>query len=164
MSLIIIRNQELKEQLVVHSMNQQQVVDASHLLVFCIEKKIDATYVKDYFDRVKSVRATPDEIIKPFHDYLASHFTSLSSDEIQLWATNQAYLAMGNLLTLCAVEKIDACPMEGFLPKAYDTVLGLEEKGLQSVLIMPIGFRADDDEFADFKKVRKSLNEAIIEL
>jgi len=163
-TLLIIGNQELKEQLVAHAMEQTQVAEASHLLVFCIEKNVDTTYVKEYFDRVKSIRATPDEILKPFNEYLSGHFASLSPEDIRLWATKQAYLAMGNLLTVCAVEKIDACPMEGFVPKEFDAVLNLEEKGLQSVLIMPVGFRASDDEFAGFKKVRKSLVDAILEL
>jgi len=162
--LLIISNQELKEQLVASAMNQQQVADASHLLVFCIEKNIDTTYVKKYFDRVKTIRATANDVLQPFQDFLTGHFSSLSSEDIRLWATKQAYLAMGNLLTVCAVEKIDACPMEGFVPQEFDVVLDLEEKGLQSVLIMPVGFRDNDDEFASFKKVRKSLEEAIFEL
>ena len=70
---------------------------------------------------------------------------------------------MGNLLTACALENIDACPMEGFDPSGYDTLLNLSEKGLSSVLVMPIGYRAQDDMFADFKKVRKPLTETVIE-
>jgi len=70
---------------------------------------------------------------------------------------------MGNLLTICALEKIDACPMEGFQANGYDKLLKLSERGLSSVLVMPIGYRAVDDMFADFKKVRKTLEEAVIE-
>ena len=43
-------------------------------------------------------------------------FENKTKDEIINWSIKQAYLAMGNLLTVCAVEKIDACPMEGFNP------------------------------------------------
>ena len=71
---------------------------------------------------------------------------------------------MGNLLTVCALEGIDSCPMEGFDSNAYDDILGLKKQGLKSVLLLPIGYRADDDMFADFKKVRKSITESIIEL
>ena len=62
------------------------------------------------------------------------------------------------------MEKIDACPMEGFAPEAYDDLLGLKEKGLTSVLVLPIGYRAEDDVFATFNKVRKDMNESIIEI
>ncbi len=162
-TLLVIGDKLLKEELVSQSMKQQQVADASHLLVFCIKKDFDTTYVKKYFELVKEIRQTPDEVLKPFEEYLMEQFQNKEASEIELWATKQAYLAMGNLLTVCAVEKIDACPMEGFIPEGYDKVLGLQEKGLQAVLVMPVGYRAEDDPFAAFKKVRKPLEQAIIE-
>jgi len=73
-------------------------------------------------------------------------------------------LALGNLLTVCASLKIDSCPMEGFLPEKYDEILNLSDKNLQSVLLLPVGKRADDDYMATQKKVRKSLSETVIEL
>ncbi len=90
-------------------------------------------------------------------------FGKKSEQNIKEWAINQAYLALGNLLTICAAEKIDACPMEGFESKAYDDVLNLKEKGISSALVLPIGYRAEDDKFADFKKVRRPQEETIIE-
>ena len=54
--------------------------------------------------------------------------------------------------------------MEGFSPKAYDSTFKLQDKNLKSVLVMPIGFRAEDDMFADMQKVRKSLTDVIIEI
>ena len=51
-----------------------------------------------------------------------------SIQEIEIWNKNQAYLALGNLLTVCAIEKIDACPMEGFIPEQYDEILGLQSQ------------------------------------
>ena len=54
--------------------------------------------------------------------------------------------------------------MEGFSPEAYDKLLDLNKKGLQSVLVMPIGYRAKDDIFANLKKVRKEVNESVFEL
>ncbi|MCW9037892.1 MAG: NAD(P)H-dependent oxidoreductase, partial [Altibacter sp.] len=67
-------------------------------------------------------------------------------------------------LTVCALEGIDACPIEGFLPEAYDELLQLKDLGLQSVLVMPVGYRADDDFFADLKKVRRGVDEVVIEM
>ncbi|MDB4178688.1 NAD(P)H-dependent oxidoreductase, partial [Flavobacteriaceae bacterium] len=45
-----------------------------------------------------------------------------------------------------------------------DRYLKLNEQGLRSVLVMPIGYRATDDMFGTMNKVRKPLNESIIEL
>ena len=162
--LIVIHDKELQNKLVEHSMNQAQVAQASHVLVFCIETVVDKDYVLNYFDLVKKTRETPDNILKPFRDYLIHEFETQQPDDVKNWSTKQAYLAMGNLLTVCALEGIDACPMEGFSPNKYDEILDLKTKGLSSVLVMPIGYRAKDDMFADFKKVRKPLTESVINL
>lgn len=162
--LVIIHNKETQEDLVPVSMDQRQVADASHVLVFCIEKQVNEAYVEGYFDNVKEVRNTPDEVLKPFKNYLLDHFKNASLEDNDLWAAKQAYLAMGNLLTVCALEEIDACPMEGFSPAGYDDLLELTSKGLQAVLVMPVGYRAEDDMFSGFKKVRKPLADAVLEL
>lgn len=162
--LLIIKDKELQEKLVAHSMDQIQVAQASHVLVFCIQTQLDKSYIKKYFDRVQEIRNTPESILQPFEDFLIEDFSTKSITEIEKWATNQAYLAMGNLLTVCAIEEIDSCPMEGFDPKAYDEVLELNTKGLQSVLVMPIGYRAEDDMFSSLKKVRKTIAESTFEL
>jgi len=162
--LVIIKNKTLQENLVEYSMNQKQVAQASHVLVFCIETNIDKEFIEAYFKREKTIRNTPNEILKPFKNYLFNDFKKKSKKQIKKWAINQAYLAMGNLLTVCAIEDIDACPMEGFNPKKYDDLLKLKDKGLQSVLVMPIGYRAKGDMFAGFKKVRKTVAESILEL
>lgn len=161
--LIILRDKQLQEDLVPYSMNQQQVADCSHLLIFCVERTIDSAYINTYFNRVKEVRTTPDEVLEPFQKYLLDHFKNESQSEIALWAAKQAYLTMGNLLTVCALENIDACPMEGFSPEGYNKKLGLTDKGLQAVLVMPIGYRDQEDMFSDFKKVRKELINSIVE-
>ena len=162
--LVVIQNKELQEQLVAHSWNQRQVADASHVLVFCIDTTIDKKMIEAYFERVKAIRETPEEILAPFRDFMIDTFSKKSEEELTTWATKQAYIALGNLLTVCGVEKIDACPMEGFMPEKYDEILQLADHGLSSVLVMPIGYRAEDDMFANFKKVRKSTEESVLEM
>lgn len=162
--MVVIHDKELQERLVKHSFNQQQVATASHVLVICIEKQVDKTFIKEYFNRVHSIRATPQDVLGPFRDFLIGDFEKKHVDEISQWATNQAYLALGTLLTVCATEGIDSCPMEGFEPSSYDRLLGLEEMNLESVLVLPVGYRAADDMFSEFKKVRRPLEDVIIEL
>jgi len=162
--LVIFSDKKIQAELVQHSMDQEQVEQASHILVFCIESIIDERYIKSYFKRIKNIRSTPESILKPFREFLIEDFEERSKEYIEDWATKQAYLAMGNLITVCALEEIDACPMEGFTPEAYDKILNLNDQNLQSVLVMPIGYRAEDDMFADFKKVRKTVAESTLEL
>ena len=163
LKLLIISDPELKKQLVPRSMDQLQVRDASHVLVFCTETMVNSEFIKKHFDRVEAIRNTDREILNPFETFLLDSFSEKDPKEVELWMTKQAYLAMGNLLTVCALEGIDACPIEGFEPEKYDDFLNLTERGLRSVLVMPVGYRAEDDMFADFKKVRRGVNDVIIE-
>ncbi len=162
--LVVLKNKDIQGELVKHSYGQKQVAQASHVLVICIETNVDTQYITQYFERVKSVRGTSEEILSPFKKALVDSFSQKETDEIMQWATNQAYLAMGNLLTVCALEKIDACPMEGFDPEAYDEELDLKAHNLSSVLVLPVGKRADDDFFSELKKVRRDLAESIIHI
>ncbi|MGB0974438.1 MAG: NAD(P)H-dependent oxidoreductase [Flavobacteriaceae bacterium] len=161
--LVVISDKPLQEQLVDYSYNQQQVAQASHLLVICIENTIDESYIRECFENEKAIRGTADAILDGFRSFLINDFSNKSDADIKLWATKQAYITLGNLLTVCAVEHIDACPMEGFIPEKYDDLLELKSKGLSSVLVLPIGYRAEDDMFATLKKVRKSIDKNTID-
>tara|TARA_R110000751_G_scaffold2470_4_gene13369 strand:- start:200336 stop:201007 length:672 start_codon:yes stop_codon:yes gene_type:complete len=160
--LLVIKDKTLQKQLVPLSFNQKQVQEASHLFVFCIDSKMDTPFVLDYFNRVKEIRNTPNEILDPFKNFLVQDFDSKTQIDKETWATKQAYLALGNLMTVCALLNIDACPMEGFSTKDYDAILNLEKLNLKSVLIMPIGYRAEDDFMSKLKKVRKPIEESVI--
>jgi nitroreductase len=59
-------------------------------------------------------------------------------------------------MVAAAEQKIDACPMEGFDAAQFDKILNLEAKGLKSVVMLALGFRAETDIYANFKKVRKA--------
>jgi nitroreductase len=164
LKLVIIKNKELQQTLVPSSYNQKQVGTASHLLLIAIEKDYAATIVDAYFDLEIAVRGTKPEVIAPFKAYLKNNFSQKTANEKRQFALNQAYIALGNLMTTCALEQIDACPMEGFEPKKYDEILGLSAKNLEAVLLLPIGYRMADDKSSRIKKVRKSLDDLILEL
>jgi len=160
--LLIIHNKELQDSLVPFSFDQQQVANASHLLIICIQDYFTLDDIDDYFDLEKKIRGTSEKIVKPYREQLKNIFENKSTIEKQKSAINQAYLALGNLMTICAVEKIDACPMEGFNAQKYDEILNLKKQNLKSVLLLPIGYRAEDDFMSTLIKVRKPIDETII--
>ena len=41
------------------------------------------------------------------------------------WAARQAYIALGQFMTVCALLGVDTCPMEGFVPEKFDEILHL---------------------------------------
>lgn len=162
--LIVISNQKIKNSLLESSMNQQQVIQCSHLLIICIESNINKSYIESYFKRVIDIRKTNPIVLESFKESIINEFNDMSNTSIINWSINQAYLALGNLMTVCSVEGIDSCPMEGFLPEKYDEILDLKSKNLKSVLAMPVGYRSVNDQFSSFKKVRKDINDNTIEI
>ena len=164
LKMIIIKDQELKDKIFPHSYFQEQINTCSHLLVLCIDTIVNTDTIDDYFDMEKEVRGTTEEVVGTFRKQLKDMYGSMSAENIERSSVYQTYIALGNLMTVCAVEQIDACPIEGFVPEKIDEILNLKEKNLRSVLMLPVGVRAEDDIMTEMKKVRKPLKDMVIEL
>ena len=162
--MLVIGNTALKEKLVPITMKQQQVKNASHVLVLCTETEMTSDYIKRYFSLVAETRNTSRDVLSSFEGFLIDEFSEKSKANLDTWMAKQAYLALGNLLTVCALEDIDSCPIEGFEPTKYDELLGLKEKGLKSVLLLAVGYRSGDDFFSGLEKVRRGVDEVVIEM
>ena len=80
-------------------------------------------------------------------------------------AARQAYIGLGAALIAAAFEEVDATPMEGFDPAKLDEILKLRERGLRSVAIVPVGYRAaEGDWLVNLKKVRRPLAQFVSEV
>lgn len=163
-TLVIVSDKEIRNELLKYAYNQKQVLQASHLLVICIQDNITDADVDMLFDNTQFIRKTPNSILDPYRANLKQMMQKMTIKERHQWSINQAYIALGNLMTVCAVEGIDSCPMEGFSAEDYDRILDLKSKNLKSALLLPVGYRADDDMFANFEKVRKTVEESTLEL
>ena len=162
--MLVIGNTDLKKKLVPITMDQEQVNNASHVFVICTETKMDTKFIKDNFKLVEETRKTSRAILDPFETFIMDEFSEKPKTTIDTWMAKQAYLALGNLLTVCALEDIDSCPIEGFEPEKYDELLKLNDLGLKSVLVLAVGYRAEDDFFSGLEKVRRGVDEVIIEM
>jgi nitroreductase len=162
--LIVVENLQKREEILPAAYNQKQVVEASHLLIICIQNEVSGDDVDSYYKQLHNERQTPNEVLEPYKNQLKSVIQNMSETKREEWTIRQAYIALGNLMTVCAFENIDSCPMEGFIPAEVDRILNLKDFNLKSVLLLPVGFRAENDMFASLKKVRKPLNEVILEL
>lgn len=159
--MLVIENPAIRERLKAASWNQPQITDASHLVVFARMSNLNGTHVDDYTNNIAAVRNINPEDLAGFNGMMKGTIKSLDEIGIAAWTSKQAYLALGTLLTAAAAEGIDACPMEGFDAAQYDEILGLKEKGLATVVIAAIGFRAEDDVMQHAKKVRKPIAELV---
>ncbi|WP_109437146.1 MULTISPECIES: NAD(P)H-dependent oxidoreductase [Aquimarina] len=158
-TVLIIENPELRKQLQPVSWGQSQIVDASYLVVFCNHTKVGAETIDSYLKLKADTQNLNIEDLEGYGDFMKSKIGELNDDAIKNWTARQTYIGLGNLLAACAELKIDACPMEGFEPDEYDTILGLSEKGLSASVIATIGYRSDEDITKDSKKVRKPISE-----
>lgn len=151
---IVVENTDLRKQLLAASMNQEQVVDASHLIVLARNKDLEEADVKKWTDYLALEREMPDEKRDGFQQMIMGYLSGIEEEATNVWLEKQLYIALGNLMTVCALEGVDSCPMEGFDPQQYDEILGLNEQGLKSVVVCPIGYRSADDPYQHQVKVR----------
>ncbi len=162
--IIVVNNQEIKEQLKAAAYGQPQLADASHIFVFAIEKNYSTEHVDKYADNIIKTRGIQLSDIQGFVDTMKGTVNSLTEEQLAAWNTKQAYIALGFLMESAALNKIDACPMEGFENTKFDEILGLEHKNLTSVVISPVGFRSSNDDYQHYKKVRKSKEDLFIHI
>ena len=151
----VVTDPAIREKLLPASFGQTQVTDASHLVVFAASLDVTEADVDSHIARTADARGVAPESLGSFRQMLVDGIVK-TKDQLgrHAWAARQAYIALGNLLTSAALLGIDACPMEGFLPAEYDATLGLAEKGLTSVVICTLGYRAASDTYANLPKVR----------
>lgn len=151
----VVRNPQIRQQLVEHSWGQQPVVEASHLVVFAIKQNINHDDVDHYIQRMAEVRKVSTEDLAGFGNVVKGFLQNppfpLDADQ---WAGKQAYIALGFFMTCAAMLEIDTLPMEGFIPAKYDEILDLNSKGYSAVVICAAGYRAEDDKYAQMPKVR----------
>ena len=162
---IVVTNPEVRAKLQEAGYNQPKISEASHLIVIAVEKHIDDALVEKYMQSVSQIRNVPRENLDGYADMIKGTIASKQTDAARIeWATKQAYIALGVLVTAGAVDGIDVAPMEGFDPQKFDEILGLEAKGLESKVIAAVGFRASDDPVSQMKKVRYPKEEVVIEV
>ena len=156
MEFIVVEHPSLKKKLTPIAYNQSQVEDCSHLIILCRKNKVETKDIQTIIQRTSEVRGvdinTPQ--IKGYEQMLSSTL-KMNYEQQVIWMENQVYIALGNLMTICAIEKIDACPMEGFNKEELDEALALTSKGLKSVVLCAVGYRSEKDKYNGLPKVRR---------
>lgn len=154
--VFVITDSQIREKLKPVSWGQSQITDASHLIVFAHQTNFAGELVDDYIKNVAETRNIPSEALKGYSDFAKSKLIDLPKKTKEEWTAKQVYLALGNLMQAAAELKIDTCPMEGFEAEAYDTILNLGGKNLTTSVVVPIGYRSEEDETQHLPKVRKT--------
>jgi nitroreductase len=163
--VFVVTNKEVREKIKPIAWNQEQVTDSSHLLVFAAWDNYTAERINMMFDLVNEQRGFKSEGWENYRQMLLSTYVPRDAEVNYQHAARQAYIGLGTALIAAAEEKVDATPMEGFDPRALDEILNLKERGLRSVVILPLGYRADEgDWLVSLKKVRRDVDKFVTEV
>ena len=155
--VLVITNKEIRERIKPIANGQSQITDCSHLLVFAAWDNYTAERINAAFDMTEKIRNFTSESGTAYRQMLLKAYPARDAEVNYTHAAKQAYIGLGTALIAAAYEDVDSTPMEGFDPHALDTFLGLREKGLRSVVMLPLGYRkADEDWLLNLKKVRRA--------
>ena len=159
---MIVENTKIRKQLLAHSWNQAQVVDASHLIVLCRKIHIDAQLVEEYVSDMIEKTWADSTVLEWYKNMMLGFVSGLDENAQKNWAEKQVYIALWNALSTLAHMKIDSCPMEWFSKEKYDEILWLTDLWLASTLVLPLGYRSEDDTYASRDKIRYDLDILIV--
>jgi nitroreductase len=160
--VVVVESDDLKAQIKPHAWGQEQITDCSHLLVFAAWDTYSEDRINRMFDLVNDERGFINPGWEDYRKMILGSYPARDKEINYAHAARQAYIGLGTALIAAAEQKVDSTPMEGFEPEKVDEILGLKDKGLRSVVILPLGYRADEgDWLVSLKKVRTPANEFI---
>lgn len=160
--LFVITNQDLKQRIVTVSYGQQMPAECSHLLVFAAWNRYTDERIDHIYNLTTRERNMPLEKYDAYKERLKSGFAAKTDEQNWIHASKQAYIALGFALAQAAMLGVDSVPMEGFDATELDKLLNLNEKGLRSVLMLPLGYRDEkNDWLMKLKKVRHPKEEFV---
>ena len=160
--IVVITDTELKQQLLPAAYNQDQIVDCSHLFIFCSYNNVSEEDIYQMIFQFHNTRSNDDsynkESIDNYGDGAKKSILKMEPNRQAEWLKKQCYIALGQLMVGCADMRIDSCPMEGFKSDEVDEILDLQSQNLTSVVLLPMGYRSSDDKYQHKTKVRKPNN------
>ena len=125
------------------------------------------THHSDHLQQhMKEVKHFPDEVIGFINDAyqkFQEHDFHIAGDrQISDWASRQAYIALGNMMTAAALMGIDSCPIEGFEMDKTIAVLkehfGIDPKLYKPAVMVAFGYRADGPMYP---KTRRKMEDVV---
>ncbi len=158
---LVVENPELRKRIREAGHDQPQFTEASHLIILCRREDVNEKYIDEHVSEVARIRNVTPDSMSGYKKMVMSFLSKLTPIAYEIWTSKQVYIALGFLLTACAVLEVDACPMEGFDAPKVDEILGLKEKNLRSTVSCALGYRSANDKNAFLAKSRFPSNKVI---
>lgn len=154
--VFVIESNELKSKIQPIADGQVQIIECSHLLVFAVETSTTKEKLENYIQYLSKERNLPIEKLDGLKNVLLRDQLVMDKEQYYHWASKQAYIALAYGQLMANTLGVDAAAMEGFNPKQLDDLLKLKDVGLQSAVLLALGYRNEATDFMlKLKKVRK---------
>lgn len=140
-----------------YAYNAAKVLDSSHTILFCTQADISVEHLDALLNQDDRSGRFKDEQAKQAQKDARSGYVNYYRNEkgdIQRWAENQTFIALGQMLFAAGIEHLDATPIGGFDETIITEELGLKEKGLIPSVLLTLGFRSETDFNAKLPKSR----------
>lgn len=140
-----------------YAFNEAKVTKASHVILFCSRIEADAGHQDLLLSQEQRDGRFADDAAKAGTAKGRAFFVDqhrFQGKDQSHWLEKQVYLALGTAMLAAATLGVDTTPMEGIDAKALDEEFGLREKGLTSLVLLSLGYRAEDDFNAKLPKSR----------
>lgn len=153
--LLVVENDETIQKLIPAFYNPSQISTCSHLIALVSKTHINKEYVDNYFGHIINERGVTLEQLSSFRNNINQFLENYTQKELESWSEKQSYIVLGSLIIASAEEQIDTCPMEGFNNEILEDTLKIDKTNEKIAVVLALGYRAEDDIFQNFKKVRK---------
>jgi nitroreductase / dihydropteridine reductase len=150
-----------------YAYNAPKVLDSSHTILFCTHSDITEFHLDNLLKQDEASGRFKDEQAKQAQKDARTGYVNFYRNEkgdIQRWAENQTFIALGQTLFAAGLEGIDATPIGGFNEQIISDELKLAEKGLIPSVLLALGYRSENDFNAKLPKSRLSKDKIFTKL
>ncbi len=119
-----VKDMATKEKLKAAGWNQNQFTSAEVVLVFVARADIK-NRIDEFVHLIKTKDPERAKSIDGYEKVMRGSLESKSPADLTVWASRQAYIALGFAMAACAELEVHSCPMEGFLTEEFNKILQL---------------------------------------
>ena len=98
----VVENSDIRSKLRKASWDQPQITDASYVLVLANKATFDESLVDNYIDNLIETRGVTKKDVEDYSQMMKGALLGLTDAQKKSWTSNQAYIALGNLLTIAS--------------------------------------------------------------
>lgn len=171
--LLVIQNKEIREKMSAFGWGIQASLEASHFVVILARRKkeieFNAPYIRHIVEEVRQLPEEIQELYKGFYKrFTEEDYKTFESERAAFdWTSKQAYIVLGNMLTMAAYEGIDSCPLEGFHQDTMTAFLGdelglFDTKEFGIAVMAGFGYRAEEPRRPKTRRTMDEIVEVIV--